>query len=105
MLRNPNSLSKKDTIIEDPAMEPYFMTRSVTHEFTVFERVTKWANNKKYLRVVGYPSTFGRALNMIVRELQDFQGDKSFGTLKEYFNKWNKITDRIDKALIKDELV
>ena len=74
MLRNPNSLSKKDTIIEDPAMEPYFMTRSVTHEFTVFERVTKGANNKKYLRVVGYPSTFGRALNMKVRELQDFQG-------------------------------
>jgi hypothetical protein len=66
MLRNPNSLSKKDTIIEDPAMEPYFMTRSATHEFTVFERVTKGANNKKYLRVVGYPSTFGRALNMIV---------------------------------------
>jgi len=105
MLRNPNSLSKRDTIIEDPAMEPYFMTRSATHEFTVFERVTKGANDKKYLRVVGYPSNFGRALNMIVRELQDFQGSKDFKTLKTYFKKWDTITQKIDKALIKDELV
>ena len=105
MLRNPKSLSKKDTIIEDPAMEPYFMTRSATHEFTVFERVTKGEKNNKYLRVVGYPSTFGRALNMIARELQDFQGGKSFKTLKSYFNKWETITEKIDKALNKDGLV
>ena len=105
MLRNPDSLSKRDTIIEDPSMEPYFMTRSATHEFTVFERVVKGLNNKKYLRVVGYPSNFGRALTMVAKELQDFKGKSSFKSLSSYIKKWQTITDRIDKALIKDELV
>ena len=35
MLRNPNTIPAGDTIIEDPAMEPFFITNSSSGGFTV----------------------------------------------------------------------
>ena len=29
MLRKPNSIPKGDTLIEDPAIEPYFLVKSI----------------------------------------------------------------------------
>tara|TARA_R110002012_G_scaffold204105_1_gene373719 strand:- start:216 stop:518 length:303 start_codon:yes stop_codon:yes gene_type:complete len=100
MLRNPNSLPSGDTIIEDPAMEPYFITRSQNHEYTVFERVIKGENNTPYLRTLGYPSQFRRALKMVMKELLDFKDQTKFNTLEEYFTKWEKI----NKSLMKLEI-
>ena len=39
MLRNPNSIPATDTIIADPVMEPFFITRSPNNGYTVYERV------------------------------------------------------------------
>lgn len=100
MLRNPNSLPSGDTLIEDPAMEPYFITRSQNHEYTVFERVIKGENNTPYLRTLGYPSQFRRALKMVMKELLDFKDQTKFSTLDEYFKKWEKITSKLDNLSI-----
>ena len=95
MLRNPDSLPSGDTLIQDPAMEPYFITRSQNHEYTVFERVVKGENNTPYLRTLGYPSNFRRALKIVMKELLDFKGQTKFDTLEDYFNKWEKINKNL----------
>ena len=95
MLRNPDSLPSGDTLIQDPAMEPYFITRSQNHEYTVFERVVKGENNTPYLRTSGYPSNFRRALKIVMKELLDFKGKTKFDTLEDYFNKWEKINKNL----------
>ena len=95
MLRNPDSLPSGDTLIQDPAMEPYFITRSQNHEYTVFERVVKGENNTPYLRTLGYPSNFRRALKIVMNELLDFKGKTKFDTLEDYFNKWEKINKNL----------
>ena len=41
MLRNPDSIPASDTIIKDPKMDPFFITRSQTGGYTVFENVIK----------------------------------------------------------------
>ena len=48
MLRNPNSIPAIDTIIADPKMEPFFITRSPNNGYTVYERVIKGDNNTEY---------------------------------------------------------
>ena len=95
MLRNPDSLPSGDTLIQDPAMEPYFITRSQNHEYTVFERVVKGENNTPYLRTLGYPSNFRRALKIVMKELLDFKGQTKFDTLEDYFNKWEQINKNL----------
>ena len=35
MLRNPDSIPASDTLIADPVMEPFFITRSQTGGYTV----------------------------------------------------------------------
>ena len=98
MLRNPDSLPSGDTLIQDPAMEPYFITRSQNHEYTVFERVVKGENNTPYLRTVCYPARFSYALKTVMKELQDFKGKNKFTSLKEYMNKWDGINEKINAA-------
>ena len=41
MLRNPNSIPKGDTLIEDPAIEPYFMVKSQVGGYVIYKRVIK----------------------------------------------------------------
>jgi len=100
MLRNPDSLPVGDTVISDPAMEPYFITRSQNHEYTVFEKVIKGDNDTPYLRTVCYPSKFRRALKVIMKELLDFKGQTKFNSLEEYFKKWEKINAKLDSLTI-----
>ena len=41
MLRNPNSIPAGDILIQDPVMEPFFITKSQSGGYTVYERVEK----------------------------------------------------------------
>ena len=50
MLRNPNSIPASDTIIADPVMEPFFITRSPNNGYTVYERVIKGDNDTEYIK-------------------------------------------------------
>ena len=91
MLRNPNTIPAGDTVIEDPIMEPFFITHSPSGGYTVFEKVNRGKEDRAYLRTVCYPSTFNYALKAVAKQLLNFGENKHFGTIKEYIEEWNTI--------------
>lgn len=95
MLRNPNTIPAGDTIIEDPIMEPFFITHSSSGGYTVYERVNRGKDDKAYLRTVCYPSTFNYALRAVSKELLNLSGNKHYRTIKEYINVWNSIQENM----------
>ena len=91
MLRNPNSIPSGYTIIKDPVMEPFFITRSQTGGYTVYERVTKGENNTEYIKTICYPGNFNHALKSVAREKLN-SGEKTiYNSLKDYVNRWETI--------------
>ena len=97
MLRNPNSIPSSDTVIQDPVMEPYFITRSQTGGYTVFERVIKGDNNTDYIKSLGYPSNFGSAMKMVAREILNEEG-KTYD-LKTYEERWENVKNSLTSIL------
>ena len=97
MLRNPDSIPSSDTVIEDPVMEPFFITRSQTGGYTVFERVVKGENNTSYIKTVSYPSNFGNALRTIAREILNEEG-KTYD-LKSYVDRWEEVKNSLTSIL------
>ena len=91
MLRSPDSISKNDQIIEDPQMEPFFLTKAVTGGFTVFKRVEKGEKNKKYIETICYPSTFNSALKVVAKEQLNYSSKKKFNSVREYLDEWKAI--------------
>lgn len=97
MLRNPDSIPAGDTLIKDPAMEPFFISRSQTGGYTVFEHVTKGENNTQYIKTVCYPSNFGNALKTVAREKLNEQGVTY--NLKEYVDRWENVKNSLTSIL------
>jgi len=97
MLRNPNSIPNNDTVIQDPVMQPYFVTRSQTGGYTVYERVIKGENDTAYIKTLGYPSTFGSALKMVANELLN-EGGKTYD-LKSYVERWENVKNSLTSIL------
>ena len=97
MLRNPDSIPAGDTIISDPAMEPFFISRSQTGGFTVYERVVKGENKTSYIKTVSYPSNFGNALKTVAREKLNEEG-KTY-SLKEYVDRWEDVKNSLTSIL------
>jgi len=97
MLRRPDSVPATDTIIQDPAMEPFFITRSQTGGFTVYERVIKGENNTEYIKTVCYPSNFGNALNAVAREILNETG-KTYD-LKSYVERWEEVKNSLNSIV------
>lgn len=96
MLRNPDTIPATDTVIQDPMMEPFFITKSASGGgFTVYERVTRGDKGKAYLRTVSYPSNFNSALKTIAKELLNHSEKKQYDTVKEYIQSWNEIEERM----------
>ena len=87
MLRNPNSIPDGDTIIQDPVMEPFFIAKSQSGGYTVYERVIKGENKTEYIKTVCYPSNFGGALKTVAREILNGDPTKKVYSLKEYANR------------------
>lgn len=98
MLRNPNTIPAGDTIIEDPSMEPFFITNSSAGGYTVYERVNRGKDDKAYLRSVCYPSTFNHALKVVAKEKLHYGETKNYKTIREYVDKWETITKYIENA-------
>lgn len=100
MLRKPNSIPKSDTVITDPVLEPFFVTKSSAGgSYTVFERVVKGENDTEYIKTICYPSTFSNALRAIAKEMLD-NGEKThYSTVKEYVERWNNIQKKIDNVV------
>lgn len=97
MLRNPNSIPAGDTLIQDAVMEPFFISRSQTGGYTVYERVVKGENKTEYIKTLGYPSTFGTALKMVAREKLN-EGGKTYD-LKTYMKRWEDVKNSLTSIL------
>ena len=96
MLRNPDTIPAGDTIIQDPVMEPFFITKSSSvGGFTVYERVNRGKDGKSYLRTVSYPSNFNSALKTVAKELLSYSDKKQYNTVKEYIQSWNEIEEKL----------
>jgi hypothetical protein len=98
MLRNPNTIPAGDTVIEDPVMEPFFITHSSSGGYTVYERVNRGKDDKAYLRTVCYPATFNYALKAVSKEKLNTGDTTRYTTIKEYVERWENITKAIENA-------
>ena len=78
-------------------MEPYFITRSQTGGYTVYERVVKGDNNTEYIKTLGYPSNFGNALRSVAREILNEEG-KPYD-LKSYVDRWEDVKNSLTSIL------
>ena len=97
MLRRPDSIPSTDTIISDPVLEPFFISKSSTGGFTVYERVIKGENDTAYIKTIGYPSNFGNALRSVAREILNEEG-KTY-TLKEYVKRWESVENSLTSII------
>ena len=97
MLRKPDSIPSNETIVEDPVMEPYFITRSQTGGYTVYERVIKGENNTEYIKTICYPGNFGYALKTIAEEKTNHS--KNYSTIKDYVLKYKSYQDKITSIM------
>ena len=97
MLRKPDSIPSNETIVEDPVMEPFFITRSQTGGYTVYERVVKGENNTEYIKTLGYPSNFGNALKTVAREILNVSGKEY--DLKSYVKRWEDVKNSLTSIL------
>ena len=83
MLRRPDSIPAGDTIIEDPVMEPFFIAKSSSGGYTLYERVIKGENDTHYIKTVCYPSNFNSALKAACRELLKYKSNH-YTSIKDY---------------------
>jgi len=90
MLRRPDSIPAGDTVIADPVMEPFFISKSQSGGYTVYERVIKGENDTEYIKTVSYPATFNSALKRVVNEKLN-NGENKLYTLKDYVNRYENI--------------
>jgi hypothetical protein len=95
MLRNPNSISANDILIEDPLMEPLFITKSDTSGYTLYERVKTGKSDKDYIKTIGYFSNFGNCLKRASKELVVHQKQTHYSTVREYLKTYSEIEQRI----------
>ena len=93
MLRRPDSIPATDTVIEDPAMEPFFITNSSSGGYTVYERVIKGENNTPYIKTVCYPGNFSYALKRVAEEL--LNSNKEYKSIKDYVTTYKNISEKI----------
>ena len=97
MLRKPNSIPAGDTLIQDPVMEPFFISKSQSGGYTVYERVVKGENNTEYIKTVSYPASFGGALKTVAKEILN-EGGKTY-SLKEYVERWEAVKNSLTSIL------
>ena len=94
MLRKPDSIPAGDTLIEDPVMEPFFICKSSSGGYTLYERVIKGDNKTPYIKTICYPSTFNSALKATARELLNSK-KVHYKTIKSYIKEWKGIQERL----------
>ncbi len=99
MLRRPDSIPSGDTIISDPILEPFFISKSSNGGYTVYERVIKGENNTEYIKTVCYPGNFGYALRAIVEEKTNMSNNKNFSTIKDYLNAYKSYEQKITSII------
>jgi hypothetical protein len=92
MLRRPDSIPSTDTVIQDPVMEPFFISKSQSGGYTVYERVVKGEKDTEYIKTICYPSTFNSALKKVANEKLN-NGESKVYDLKSYITRWEAINE------------
>ncbi len=95
MLRNADTISPSDILIEDPLMEPFFITKAQAGGYTLFERVNRGKENNSYLRTVGYFSSFDNCLKRVSKELLHHINKEHYSTIKEYIDTHNALQQKM----------
>jgi len=95
MLRKPNSIPKGDTLIEDKAIEPYFLVKSQVGGYVIYKRVIRGKNDTPYLKTMCYPGNFSQAIKLVAEYLLNDGNDKSYKSLGEYLHSYKKIGESI----------
>src|SRR5210317_2176868 len=90
MLRRPDSIPSGDTVIADPVMEPFFIAKSQSGGYTVYERVIKGENDTEYIKTICYPGNFNYALKTIANEKLN-SSENNVYSIKEYVTRWESI--------------
>ena len=75
-------------------MEPFFIAKSSSGGYTVYERVIKGDNNTPYIKTICYPATFNHALKVVSRELLN-AGKNYYNSIKEYIQEWKDIQEKM----------
>jgi len=99
MLRRPDSIPAADTIISDPILEPFFVSKSSTGGYTVYERVVKGENDTEYIKTICYPGNFGYALKAIVEEKTNNSNNKTFSSIKDYISTYKGYQERVTSIM------
>ena len=94
MLRRPDSIPAGDTVIEDPIMEPFFIAKSASGGYTVYERVIKGENNTHYIKTICYPANFNHALKTVSREMLNNKSNH-YTSIKDYIEEWSIIENKM----------
>ena len=94
MLRRPDSIPAGDTVIEDPIMEPFFIAKSASGGYTVYERVIKGENNTHYIKTICYPANFNHALKTVSREMLNTKSNH-YTSIKDYIEEWSIIENKM----------
>ena len=73
-------------------MEPFFVAKSQSGGYTVYERVTKGEKDTEYIKTVSYPSSFNGALKRVANEKLN-NGENKVYDLKSYITRWEAINE------------
>lgn len=95
MLRNADTISPSDILIEDPLMEPLFITKSQSGGYTVFERVNRGKDGKPYIRTIGYFSSFNSCLKRVSKELLHYTKKEKYSSIKEYIETYSELENKM----------
>ena len=93
MLRKPDSIPSTDTVIKDKAMEPFFIAKSSSGGYTVYENVIKGENNTPYIKTICYPASFSFALKKVAQEL--LNSNKEYNSIQKYVETYNNISEKL----------
>ena len=90
---------KSHTLIEDPAMEPYFITKD-DNCYTVNQRIQSNADHfrstgksKEYTKALTLHANFGQALNRITQD--QLHDKKSHSSLEGFLQQFRQIEENI----------
>ena len=93
------------TIIKDPAIEPFHISKD-QYCYTVVQTVTpdpanleKGSEGKNYEKPIGHYSNLSHALKKIAKSKLDLK--EEYNSIMDYINEWQRQQDEMNKLLEK----
>ncbi len=91
------------TIIKDPVLEPFFLSKD-QYCYTVYENVTpdpanleKGSKGKEYQKALGHYTKLSHALNSIAKAKLDCKSE--YNSIKSYIQEWEKNKEAMENLL------